>query len=123
MTSSVDAPLVLDSSNAPHYRWGADCDGWRLLDEPGLSVIEEQVPPGAAEQRHHHATSRQFFYVLDGVATLEIDGTVLRIAVGQGAQVAPGQRHRLSNDEAKPLRFLLCSAPNTRGDRFDEAAQ
>jgi len=88
VTSSVDAPLVLDSSNAPHYRWGADCDGWRLLDEPGLSVIEEQVPPGAAEQRHHHATSRQFFYVLDGVATLSdrLDQIAAVIAEGQSIQ-------------------------------------
>ena len=117
---AAEAPAVFDRSNAPHYRWGTHCDGWRFLDEPDLSVIEEQVPPGSAEQRHHHATARQFFYVLEGVATLEVDGVVLRIAAGQGAQVASGQRHRLSNDEAKPLRFLLCSAPNTRGDRFDE---
>ena len=116
------APVVLDNSSAPHYRWGTGCDGWRLLDEPDLSVIEEQVPPGAAEVRHHHATARQFFYVLEGVATLEIDGVVLRLGVGQGAQVVPGQRHRLSNDETWTLRFLLCSAPSTRGDRFDETA-
>ena len=111
---------VVDRDNAPHYRWGKVCDGWRLLDEPQLSVIEEVVPPGSSEVRHHHATARQFFYMLDGVATLEIDGTALRIGAGQGAQVAPGQCHRLSNDEANTLRFLLCSAPNACGDRFDE---
>ena len=122
MTMAADGPTVVDRANAPHYRWGADCDGWRLLDEPDLSVIEEQVPPGATEQRHHHAAARQFFYVLDGVATLEVDGKVLRIVAGQGVQVAPGQRHRLSNDEDDMLRFLLWSAPSTRGDRVDETA-
>lgn len=118
-----DSPTVCDRSNAPHHRWGADGNGWWLLDEADLSVIEEQVPPGASEQRHHHATARQFFYVLEGVATLEIDGNVSRIAAGQGAQVAPGQRQRLSNEEDNLLRFLLCAAPNTRGDRVEESAE
>ena len=111
MTSSVDAPLVLDSSNAPRYRWGADCGWLATPGQPGLSVIEgNRCLPAPPRQRHHHATSRQFFYVLDGVATLEIDGTVLRIAVGQGAQVAPPPASSPVNDEAKPC--VSCSAPH-----------
>jgi len=37
---------VVSTNNAEHYQWGGDCDGWRLLDTQGLSIIEERVLPG-----------------------------------------------------------------------------
>ena len=49
--------------NAEHYTWGEDCDGWHLVREPALSVIEESMPPGAQEVRHYHEKAQQFFYV------------------------------------------------------------
>ncbi|HEY6985901.1 MAG TPA: cupin domain-containing protein, partial [Rhodanobacteraceae bacterium] len=66
------APIGVD--NAEHYRWGSACDGWHLLNLDGFSVIRERAPPGSAEVRHRHARARQFFYVLDGTAVIEIDG-------------------------------------------------
>ena len=60
--------------NAEHYRWGDDCDGWHLVKDKQLSVIEEFMPPGAAEVRHHHERSQQFFYILIGEALMEING-------------------------------------------------
>ena len=66
---------AVDVSSAQHYRWGKASDGWHLLDRQDLSVIQERVPPGDQEHRHRHTRARQFFYVLAGEATLEIDGT------------------------------------------------
>src|SRR5690606_1322514 len=56
----------VDATNAEHYGWGEVSDGWRLLDRPGLSVIEERVPAGAGEEWHVHDAATQFFYVLEG---------------------------------------------------------
>ena len=108
---------AVSTANAAHYVWGRQCDGWHLLDGDDLSVIEERMPPGTAEVRHRHARSRQFFYVLDGTASLEREGVVHRLDAGQGLHVPPGSAHRMRNDSASDLRFLVISAPRSHGDR------
>jgi len=109
-------------ANAQHYAWGEACDGWFLLEGDELSVIEERVPPGMAETRHRHAMSRQFFYVLDGEATLEVDGEVHVLRAGEGLHVSPGAAHQLRNDGAGDTRFLVVSAPKSHGDRSEAPA-
>jgi mannose-6-phosphate isomerase-like protein (cupin superfamily) len=104
-------------SNAEHYVWGEVCDGWHLLKEPDLSVIEELVPPGAGEAKHFHATARQYFFVLSGYATLEFDGRKISFGAGQGVHVPPGVAHRFLNASDEEVRFLVISAPSTLRDR------
>lgn len=110
---------VSDSATAEHYIWGGDCDGWHLLRAPGLSVIQERVPPGRSEVRHFHHHAHQFFFVLSGVATLEVDGQVLKIAARQGCSVPPQVPHQLRNDEAADLEFIVVSSPPAHGDRTE----
>lgn len=107
----------VDITTAEHYVWGDVSDGWRLLDRPGLSVIEERVPAGAGEQWHVHDTATQFFYVLDGAPRMQAaDGTV-ELAPRRGVEIPPGLAHRFLNPGPEETRFLVISAPNTRGDR------
>ena len=108
---------VIDTSTAPFYRWGEDCEGWRLADHAALSVIEERVPAGAGETRHLHRKARQFFYILAGRAAFEIDGIVHELSAGQGIQVEPGEPHCFRNPFDTEVRFLVVSAPSTRDDR------
>jgi quercetin dioxygenase-like cupin family protein len=108
---------TVDAATARHYTWGDACDGWHLLEGDDLSVIEERVPPGAAETRHRHARSRQFFYVLEGEATLELEGVVHRLQRGQGLHVPPGAAHQLCNQSYADIRFLVVSSPKSHGDR------
>jgi mannose-6-phosphate isomerase-like protein (cupin superfamily) len=103
--------------NAEHYVWGEVCDGWHLLKEPDLSVIEERVPPGAGEAKHFHSAARQYFFVLSGYATLEFDGRKISFGAGQGVHVPPGVAHRFLNAFDDDVRFLVISSPSTRGDR------
>jgi mannose-6-phosphate isomerase-like protein (cupin superfamily) len=110
--------LVIDRDSAERYRWGEVCDGWHLLASPDLSVIEERVPPGAGEVRHRHRRSRQLFYVLEGRATLEVEGASVEIGPRQAVEVAPGTAHRLYNAGAIDLVFLVVSAPPSHGDRI-----
>ncbi len=104
--------------NAEHYKWGADCDGWHLVKQDDLSVIHEQMPPGTCEVRHVHRRARQYFFVLSGVATLEVNGERIRIEPHEGVEVAPGVAHQLCNETDAPLEFLVISQPTTRSDRF-----
>lgn len=108
---------AIDCGTAPHYRWGAVGEGWRLLDAPDLSVIEELLPAGGSEQHHRHGRARQCFYVLSGKASIDIDGETVALSAGKALHVAPGVAHCFRNAGATPVRFLVISAPTTRGDR------
>ena len=112
------AASITSTKTAEHYTWGADCDGWHLVKAPGLSVIEELMPPGTSELRHYHLHSRQFFYVLTGVLTLEVDGQELSLQAGHGIEVPPSHPHQAFNRSSDPLRMLVISQPPTTGDRI-----
>ena len=60
--------------NSEHCRWGDGCDGWVLSPSPDMMIIQERMPPRTAEKRHFHLTARQFFYVLAGELTMELEG-------------------------------------------------
>ncbi|MDB4949503.1 MAG: Cupin 2 conserved barrel domain protein [Gemmatimonadetes bacterium] len=105
------------TATAEHYVWGGSCDGWHLLRSPGLSVIQERMPPGTEEARHRHGTSRQLFYVLDGELEMEVEGAVHTLAAGQALEVAPGAAHQARNASAADAHFLVVSQPPAHGDR------
>ncbi len=108
---------MVSTKTAEHYAWGEGCDGWHLLRAPGLSVIEERMPPGAAEARHLHERARQFFYVLAGRLTMELEGERHQIDAGEGLEVPPGSAHQALNDSGADVRFLVVSHPPSHGDR------
>jgi len=104
----------------PHETWGADCSAWRLLTGPDLAVAEEVMPPGTTEKRHVHRRARQFFYVLSGTLAMEREGAAtVSLAPGEGLEMPPGIPHRAHNSGNGPVRFLVISAPQTKGDRED----
>lgn len=107
--------------NAEHYRWGDACDGWHLLKLDGLSVIRERVPPGGAEVLHRHVRARQFFYVLEGAAVIEVDGVRHELATGQGLHIPPGSVHQFRNESSADVHFLVVSVPKAHGDRENVA--
>jgi mannose-6-phosphate isomerase-like protein (cupin superfamily) len=110
---------MISTESAPHYPWGEGCDGWHLVRTPALSVIEERMPPGTAERRHRHRVARQFFYVLAGELTLEVDGAEHRLGANRGFEVAPGLPHQAFNRGESDVRFLVVSQPPSHGDRLD----
>jgi mannose-6-phosphate isomerase-like protein (cupin superfamily) len=109
------APIGTDI--AEHYRWGEVCDGWHLLKLDGFSVIRERVPPGTAETRHRHSRARQFFYILDGAAVIEVEGVRHAVPAGQGLHIPPGAAHQFRNDSDADVHFLVVSVPKSHGDR------
>ena len=140
-------PVVSIHQPLKHYVWGAGCDGWNLVEGPGLSVKQERMPPYTAEAEHYHRHARQFFFILAGTAIFELTGGYLeKISPGshhlmmglrppvpwtvltegrvevhaqQGFEIAPGLKHQIKNESAEDLLFLLCSQPSTANDRID----
>lgn len=90
-----------------------------MVSNDDLSVIRETMPPGSSEQLHYHEKAQQFFYILNGNATFEIDGIVFEAEGGEGIQIMPGSRHRIRNMSSGTLEFLVISQPSTKGDRIN----
>jgi mannose-6-phosphate isomerase-like protein (cupin superfamily) len=114
--------LPISTATAPRYGWGDGCDGWHLLRVTGLSVIEERMPPATREVRHWHARSRQFFYVLSGTLTMEVEGTTHRLAARTGIELPPGTAHQALNEGTADAEFLVVSMPPSHGDRHEQSS-
>lgn len=108
---------VVDVHRAERYTWGQQCDGWHLVKTPELSIILEGMPPQSREVPHSHARSRQFFFVLEGELSLEVEGEVVTLRPQQGLEIAPGQVHQAVNLGQVEVRFLVVSQPPSHGDR------
>jgi len=112
---------VVSTENAEHYTWGDGCDGWHLVKTPMLSVIKERVPCGRMEVRHYHKRAEQFFFVLEGNASIEIDGEVFELKKQDGIHVKAGVSHQLRNIQDHDLIFVVTSCPPSHGDRVMNA--
>jgi len=95
---------ILDRTNAP---------------VKNQSLAEAVVPEGASTQCHHHKASEEFYFVLEGTGTMEIDGASREVVPGDAILIPAGAWHRIT--ATSPLRFLCCCAPPyAHGDTFFE---
>jgi uncharacterized cupin superfamily protein len=81
-------------------------------------VIEELMPPGTSEARHAHLHARQFFLVLEGELTLEVDHHDFVLRAGDGLEIAPGHAHQALNRSTNCVRSLVTSQPPGQADRI-----
>lgn len=106
-------------SNAEHYIWGEQCDGWHLLKRDDVSVIQERIPAGKAEVMHHHNHARQFFYILEGEACMAFEDRTVNLQKGDGIEIPPLINHRFENNSSEDVDFLVVSVPKSQGDRIN----
>ena len=109
---------MINKQTAEHYLWGHNCHGWHLVKQPESSVIQELMPPGTSEVRHYHQRSHQFFFILSGKATLELDGSHQVLSQHEGVEIPPNVPHQMLNESDFNLEFLVISQPPSHGDRI-----
>jgi mannose-6-phosphate isomerase-like protein (cupin superfamily) len=85
---------ILDRANAP---------------VKNQSLAEATVPAGTATQKHYHRLSEEFYFILEGSGSMEIDGEQLDVGPGDAILIPPGAWHTITAREN--LRFLCCCAP------------
>ena len=85
---------ILDRTNAPVQN---------------QSLAEARVPAGGATQRHSHKLAEEFYFILEGRGTIEIDGESRDVVPGDAILIPPLAWHTIA--AAEPLRFLCCCAP------------
>jgi mannose-6-phosphate isomerase-like protein (cupin superfamily) len=75
------------------------------------SLAEARLPVGGATQEHFHAQAEEIYYITHGIGRIRIEEQVRDVVVGDAIAILPGQRHKLWNIGAEPLRLLCCCAP------------
>ncbi len=85
---------ILDSTNAPVEL---------------QSLAEASLPTGCATDRHYHKLSEEFYYILKGSGTMEIDGVSREVNVGDAILIPRHAWHQIT--ATKDLQFLCCCAP------------
>ena len=118
---------IASTDNAEHYQWGGPnaqgkrSEGWHLVKTPNLSVIQERVPPGCAETPHYHQHAEQFFFVLEGTATIELqerdEKSAIELNPKEGLHIPAGTPYQLRNEHTEDLVFTVTSTPPSHSDR------
>lgn len=75
------------------------------------------MPAGTSEIRHYHNRSKQFFFILSGIMTIEVEGIEYSIKEHEGIEVLPTVPHQVFNKSEDEIEFLVISQPNTRNDK------
>lgn len=117
MNRSSMSNSVLSKNNTPHYNWGEGCDGWVFVENENLSVKQERMPAHASERLHYHTKAQQFFFILKGIATFEIESESIEVKANEGLHIEAGKKHRIINNGEDDLEFILSSQPATKSDR------
>jgi mannose-6-phosphate isomerase-like protein (cupin superfamily) len=88
-----------------------------MVQQDGLSVIFEKMPPKTIEMRHYHEQARQFFFIIWGSAVIEINEQEFFLEKEDGIEIPPQTAHQIFNRSKEEVEFLVVSQPNSRGDR------
>lgn len=76
-----------------------------------LTMSEWVIAPRHGTTEHTHAQSGEFFIVIDGTVTIDIDGIEHNVAAGSVAWSPPGARHRVTNLSETPATLIAGFAP------------
>lgn len=87
---------ILDKANAP---------------VENQSLAEAVVPAGGATERHYHKLSEEFYFLLEGAGSMEIDGDTREVVPGDAILIPAGAWHQITASTGGDLRFLCCCAP------------
>lgn len=113
MTDSTPPSLVNKHSVVPAV-WREVCQSWTLASASSLHVMQEWMPPHTRELTHLHSSTRQFYFVLEGTATVLIAGSRLLVEVGDGIEIGPGSVHQMRNESDRSIEFLVISSQRVR---------
>jgi len=88
-----------------------------LDDQPGHKVKRIVVRPGKRLSYQRHAHRAEHWFVVDGRATVVLDGRELALAAGDAVDIPRGAAHRIGNEAPADLVFIEVQ----HGDSFAES--
>lgn len=110
---------VISTNSAEHFVWGDNCDGWWLKKAGRFTVISELMPAGTSEIKHFHKETEQFFYILEGMLTIELNDTTYELHKDESITIVAGAPHRVYNNTNGIVKFIVVSCPDSHNDRVN----
>ncbi|MGC1275660.1 MAG: cupin domain-containing protein [Planctomycetaceae bacterium] len=83
------------------------------------ALFHATVPPGNGPPWHTHSREDEFFIVLKGRVSFQVDGTVVAGEPGGFVHLPSGVRHRFENESAGVAEMLILTAPAGLEKLFD----
>lgn len=85
--------------------------GRYLLDadvtQDALRLHISAVGPGDRSHAPHRHGGVEAFYMLEGEATIELDGERFTLGPGEAAVIDPQKLHGISNESSAPMRYMV----------------
>ncbi len=75
------------------------------------SVAQICLPPGKASRRHYHPVAEESYVILQGVASIEVDGASATLRPGDAVAIPPAAVHQIRNAGEADLLFVAVCAP------------
>jgi len=75
--------------------------------------------PGETLGQHCHAEVEETFYVVQGAATLVVNGERLAASEGDVFRMEPADRHDILNDSGAPCKLVFIKCPYLPKDKVD----
>jgi mannose-6-phosphate isomerase-like protein (cupin superfamily) len=86
------------------------------------AVFHQIVPPLGGPPLHRHSYEDEWFYVLNGEITIEIDGEQKVLYAGGSAFAPRGTAHTFQNFDDSPAEILVMTTPGRFNLFFEELA-
>lgn len=86
--------------------------------EGAAAVFHITAPPMSGPPLHRHSREDEWFYVLEGTITFEIDGQRTAGKAGDSAFAARGTLHAYQNFTAETAKLLVMTTPGTNFNEF-----
>jgi quercetin dioxygenase-like cupin family protein len=93
----------------------ADTDG-------AVAIFSHVVAPMSGPPLHRNSREDEWFYVLDGEITLEIDGERIAVRRGGSAFAPRGTAHTFQNFGSAPAEILAVVTPGRFNEFFEEVS-
>ena len=77
-----------------------------LYDKEYTKVKTITVNPGQRLSLQSHAKRSEYWTVVQGVATVQLNDDVMKKSPGESVFIPVGSKHRLSNEEESPLEVI-----------------
>jgi mannose-6-phosphate isomerase-like protein (cupin superfamily) len=88
--------------------------------DPGLSIAQARVPPGATTEWHRLSGTDERYLILEGEGIVEVQGLQpTSVCHGDVVLIPAGSRQRITNSSGKDdLRFLALCTPAFRHENY-----
>jgi mannose-6-phosphate isomerase-like protein (cupin superfamily) len=75
------------------------------------SLAEARLPVGAQTTAHYHQQTEEIYFLLDGVARMQIGDEFRDVRAGDAIAIPAGEVHQITNTGSIELRFLCICVP------------